>query len=177
LKSAWRAPDATNVEAGSLGDYEHWSRSPAISGRTLEQIAAEKAGIIKSTELSSASGPKWTTTSSANMPGNRMYMTQNLVRDARSPAVVTLSWMSRPRSQYRNLAIATGPASTRQRHRGDPGRRMSQAFARRNERGRLVHCGLAQAAGANSGNALFLLDGAHNNMAMRALQYSGGVLS
>jgi dihydrofolate synthase/folylpolyglutamate synthase len=138
-------------------------------GETLEQIAAEKAGIIKSTEPV-VIGPEVDYDVVREHAGNRIYMTQNLVRDARSLGGGYFELdVTTPIRQYRNLR-----PSLPGRHQLDNvivAIRAAEClkFSREEiERGvnTAVWPGrLERIAGTPS----FLLDGAHNDMAMRAL--------
>ena len=138
-------------------------------GDTLEQIAAEKAGIIKSTEPV-VIGPQADFDVIREHAGNRIYMTQNLVREARplGGGFFELD-VTTPIRQYRNLRpalagrhqldnviVAIRAAECLRLSREDIERGVNTAVWP----GRLERI---------PGNPAFLLDGAHNDMAMRAL--------
>lgn len=150
-------------------------------GETLEQIAAEKAGIIKSAEPV-VIGPDVDYDVVREHAGSRMYMTQHLVRDARplGGGYFELD-VTTPIRQYRNLRPAL------------PGRHQLDnviVAIRAGECLKLTREEIER--GVNTavwpgrleripGAPTFLLDGAHNDMAMRALCdtlaefYPGGV--
>jgi dihydrofolate synthase/folylpolyglutamate synthase len=138
-------------------------------GDTLEQIAAEKAGIIKSSEPV-VIGPEADYDVIREHAGKRIYMTQHLVRDARplGGGYFELD-VTTPIRQYRNLRPSL------------PGRHQLDnviVAIRTAECLRLARKDIER--GVNSavwpgrleripGSPTFLLDGAHNDMAMRAL--------
>ena len=138
-------------------------------GGTLDQIAAEKAGIIKSSEPV-VIGPNADFDVIREHSGKRMYMTQHLVREARplGDGFFELD-VTTPIRQYRNLRpalagrhqldnviVAIRTAECLRLSREDIERGVNTAVWP----GRLERI---------AGKPAFLLDGAHNDMAMRAL--------
>src|SRR5262245_16682133 len=150
-------------------------------GETLEQIAAEKAGIIKSSEPV-VIGPDVDYDVIREHAGKRMYMTQHLVREARplGGGYFELD-VTTPIRQYRNLRPAL-PG----RHQLDNvivAIRAAECLKLTREE---IERGVNTAVWPGRleripGTPSFLLDGAHNDMAMRALcdtlaeVYPGGV--
>jgi dihydrofolate synthase/folylpolyglutamate synthase len=138
-------------------------------GETLEQIAAEKAGIIKSTEPV-VIGPDVDYDVVREHARNRMYMTQHLVREARplGGGYFELD-VTTPIRQYRNLRPAL-PG----RHQLDNvivAIRAAECLKLSREE---IERGVNTATWPGRleripGSPSFLLDGAHNPMAMRAL--------
>jgi dihydrofolate synthase / folylpolyglutamate synthase len=150
-------------------------------GETLEQIAAEKAGIIKSTEPV-VIGPDAEYDVIREHAGKRIYMTQHLVRDARPLGGGYFDFdVTTPIRQYRNLRPAL------------PGRHQLDNVIVAIRTGECLKLSREEIErGVNTavwpgrleripGTPSFLLDGAHNDMAMRALCetlaefYPGGV--
>ena len=138
-------------------------------GETLEQIAAEKAGIIKST-VPVVIGPDAEYDVIREHAGKRIYMTQHLVRDARPLGGGYFDFdVTTPIRQYRNLRPAL------------PGRHQLDNVIVAIRTGECLKLSREEIErGVNTavwpgrleripGTPSFLLDGAHNDMAMRAL--------
>jgi len=138
-------------------------------GATLEQIASEKAGIIKANEPV-VIGPEADFDVIREHAGNRIYMTEHLQREARSLGGGRFDLdLTTPIRQYRNLR-----PSLHGRHQLDNvivAIRAAECLKLSREQiergvntavwpGRLEHI---------PGKPSFLLDGAHNEAAMRAL--------
>jgi len=138
-------------------------------GQTLEQIATEKAGIIKSTEPV-VIGPEVDYDVIREHSGNRMRTTQHLAREARplGGGYFELD-VTTPIRQYRNLRPALAG-----RHQLDNvivAIRAAECLRLSREE---IERGVNTAVWPGrleriSGTPSFLLDGAHNDMAMRAL--------
>ena len=138
-------------------------------GDTLEQIAAEKAGIIKSSEPV-VIGPDVDYDVIREDAGKRMYMTQHLVREARplGGGFFELD-VTTPIRQYRNLRPAL-PGRHQLNNvivaiRAAECLRLSREEIERGVNTAVWPGRLERIAGKPA----FLLDGAHNVMAMKAL--------
>lgn len=138
-------------------------------GDTLEQIAVEKAGIIKSTEPV-VIGPDADYDIVREHAGSRLYMTQNLTREARPLGGGRFELdVTTPIRQYCNLR-----PSLPGRHQLDNvivAIRAAELLKLSREE---IECGINNAVWPGRleripGKPAFLLDGAHNDMAMRAL--------
>lgn len=138
-------------------------------GDTLEQIAAEKAGIIKSSEPV-VIGPDAEFDVIREHAGNRLYMTQHLVREARPVGGGHFELdVTTPIRQYKNLRPALAG-----RHQLDNviiAIRAAECLRLSRED---IESGVNTATWPGRleripGTPAFLLDGAHNEMAMRAL--------
>ena len=162
--------DATNVVRQDLSviasiglDHQHFL------GNTLEQIAAEKAGIIKSHEPVVV-GPEAEYDAIREHAGRRLYVTRNLPREARplGGGYFELD-VTTPIRQYRGLRPALAG-----RHQLDNvvvALRAAECLKFSREQ---IERGVNTAVWPGrmeriSGKPSFLLDGAHNLMAMRAL--------
>jgi dihydrofolate synthase/folylpolyglutamate synthase len=162
--------DATNVVRQDVSvitsiGFDHQE----FLGNTLEQIAAEKAGIIKSAEPV-VIGPEAEFDAIRERAGARLYMTTHLPRTARPLGGGYFDFdVTTPIRQYRNLRPSL------------PGRHQLDNVVVAIRAGECLKLSKEQVEqGVNSavwpgrleripGRPAFLLDGAHNDMAMRAL--------
>jgi len=141
----------------------------AFLGSTLDQIAAEKAGIIKTAEPV-VIGPDAEYDAIRERAGARLYMTRHLQREARSLGGGYFDFdVTTPIRQYRNLR-----PSLPGRHQLDnvvvairaaECLRLSREQIERGVNSAVWPGRLERIPGSPS----FLLDGAHNDSAMRAL--------
>jgi len=141
----------------------------AFLGNTLEQIAVEKAGIIKVSEPV-VIGPQAEFDAIREHAGARLYMTTHLPREARSLGEGYFEFdVTTPIRQYRNLR-----PSLRGRHQLDNvviAIRAAECLKLSREQ---IEQGVNSAVWPGrlekiSGSPAFLLDGAHNDQAMDAL--------
>lgn len=138
-------------------------------GNTLDQIAAEKAGIIKSSEPV-VIGAEAEYDVIREHSGSRLYMTRHLTREARPlrDGYFELD-VTTPIRQYNKLRPALAG-----RHQLDNvivAIRTAECLRLSREQ---IECGVNSAVWPGrleriSGQPAFLLDGAHNEMAMQAL--------
>lgn len=138
-------------------------------GNTLDQIAKEKAGIIKANEPV-VIGPEAEFDAIREHSGARLYMTRHLPREARPLGGGYFDFdVTTPIRQYRNLR-----PSLPGRHQLDNAViaiRVAECLKLGREQ---IEHGVNSAVWPGrleriSGNPSFLLDGAHNEMAMTAL--------
>lgn len=162
--------DATNVVRQDVSvitsiGFDHQE----FLGNTLEQIAAEKAGIIKISEPV-VIGPEAEFDAIRERAGARLYMTTHLPRTARPLGGGYFDFdVTTPIRQYRNLR-----PSLPGRHQLDNAVvaiRAAECLKLSREQ---VEQGVNSAVWPGRleripGRPAFLLDGAHNDMAMRAL--------
>jgi dihydrofolate synthase / folylpolyglutamate synthase len=162
--------DATNVVRQDVSvitsiGFDHQE----FLGNTLDQIAAEKAGIIKSAEPV-VIGPEAEFDVIHEHAGARLYMTTHLQREARPLGGGYFDFdVTTPIRQYRNLR-----PSLPGRHQLDNvvvAIRAAECLKLSREQ---VEQGVDSAVWPGRleripGSPAFLLDGAHNDMAMRAL--------
>jgi dihydrofolate synthase/folylpolyglutamate synthase len=162
--------DATNVVRQDVSVITGISLDhQEFLGDTLEQVAAEKAGIIKSTEPVVV-GPEAEYDVIRERAGARLYVTRNLTREARPLAGGFFEFdVTTPIRQYRNLRPALAG-----RHQLDnvvvairaaECLKLTREQIERGVNSAVWHGRLERIPGSPS----FLLDGAHNVAAMRAL--------
>ena len=162
--------DATNVVRQDVSvitsiGFDHQQ----YLGNTLEQIAAEKAGIIKSSEPV-VIGPEAEFDAIRELAGARLYVTRHLPREARPLGKGYFDFdLTTPIRQYRNLR-----PSLPGRHQLDNvvvAIRVAECLKLSREQ---IEHGVNSAVWRGRmeeipGTPAFILDGAHNDMAMSAL--------
>jgi dihydrofolate synthase/folylpolyglutamate synthase len=141
----------------------------AFLGNSLEQIASEKAGIIKTTEPVVV-GPEAEYEIVRQHAGDRLYATRHLNREARSIGNGFFELdVTTPIRQYRGLKPAL--AGRHQLENVIVALRAGECLKLTREQ---IELGVNTAVWPGrlervAGRPSFLLDGAHNDMAMRAL--------